>query len=97
MLVFRHPAALPTNVPKRFARAVDRKCRVDRPSEVSCKVHFQHARIEKRSHEWNSSALPEACAQIAGADVPVCPVNGTAIDHVFRSDDVATKYQVMQS
>jgi len=65
------------------------------PFEKRLAKAAQHARIENRSHEWNSSALPEARAQIAGADVPVRPMNGSAIDHVFSSDDVAAKYQVI--
>jgi hypothetical protein len=87
------PAALPTDLLKRFARAVDRKRRMDGFPEVSCKGHLQHGRIEKRPHEWYSSAVPEACAQIASTDVPVRPMNGSAIDRVFRSDNVAAKYQ----
>jgi hypothetical protein len=72
---------------------VDRKRRVDGFPEVSCEGDFQQGRIEKRLHEWYASAIPEACAQIASTNVPVSPMNGSAIDRVFRSDDVATKYQ----
>src|SRR5476649_1627944 len=79
-LIFRHPAALPTDLLKRFARAVDRKRRMDGFPEVSCKGHLQHGRIEKRFHERYSRAIPEACAQIASTDVPVRPMNGSAID-----------------
>jgi hypothetical protein len=74
---------------------MDRKRCVDRFPEVSCEGHFKHGRIEKGPHEWNSSAVPEACAQVAGTDIPVRPMNASAIDRVFRSDDVAAKYQVI--
>src|SRR5882757_9132763 len=95
MLVFRHPAALPTDVLKRLARAMHGERCVDRRPEVSSEGNFEHGGIEKRPQECYSSAAPEACAQIAGTDVPVRPMNRAAINRVFCSDDVAAKYQVI--
>jgi hypothetical protein len=91
-LVFRHPAALPTDLLKRFTCAMDRKCRADRFPEVSCEGHIQHGRIEKGPYEWYSCAVPEACAQIAGTDDPVRSLNGSTVDRVCHSGDVAAKH-----